>query len=62
MNSSLRSAGRSTHLKILLVSIIASTIVVAVGINARVPDKEAVAVAKAEKSKTYTDSGQATVR
>ena len=35
MNSSLWSAGRNTHLKIVAVSLMASIIVVAIGINAR---------------------------
>jgi len=68
MNSSLWSAGHSTHLKIVAVSLVASIIVVAVGINARL-DTRAIAqvetgpiVVKADKIKTYTDNGGATIR
>ena len=35
MNSSLWSAGHTTHLKIVAVSLVASIVVVAIGINAR---------------------------
>ena len=36
MNSSLWSAGRNTHLKIVAVALMASIVVVIVGINSRV--------------------------
>jgi hypothetical protein len=68
MNSSLWSAGHTTHLKIVAVSLIASIVVVVIGINARV-DAGATAglengpvVVKADKVKTYTDNGGATIR
>jgi hypothetical protein len=68
MNSSLWSAGHTTHLKIVAVSLIASIVVVIVGINARL-DGGAIAgveksqvVVKAGQPKTYTDNGGATIR
>jgi hypothetical protein len=68
MNSSLWSAGHTTHLKIVAVSLIASIVVVAIGINARL-DNAATAgveksqlVVKAGKPTTYTDNGGATIR
>jgi hypothetical protein len=68
MNSSLWSAGHTTHLKIVAVSLVASIVVVAIGMNARL-DSGATAgveksqiVVKAGKAKTFTDSGGATIR
>jgi hypothetical protein len=69
MNTSLWSAGRNTHLKIVVVSLIASIAVVAVGINAHL-DREmtgtrvesADVVIKAGKPKLYTDIDQANIR
>ena len=68
MDTSLWSAGRYTHLKIVFVSVIATIVLVAVGINARVPDSESATVktadtvVKAGKLKAYTDIGQANIR
>jgi hypothetical protein len=68
MDTSLWFAGQYTHLKIVFVSLIASIVLVAVGINARVPDSGAATVAtadivvKAGKPKAYTDIGQANIR
>jgi hypothetical protein len=69
MDSSLWSAGRYTHLKIVAVSLIASIAVVAIGINARLDSSvtteriEATDVTiKAGKPKAYTDIGQANIR
>ena len=68
MNSSLWSAGRNTHLKIVAVSLMASIVVVAIGINARL-DGGATArvgtdqiVVKAGKTKTVTDNSGSTIR
>jgi len=69
MNTSLWSAGRNTHLKIVVVSLIASIAVVAVGINAHL-DRDATAarvetadvVIKAGKPKLYTDIDQTNIR
>ena len=67
MNSSLWSAGHTTHLKIVAVSLIASIVVVVIGTNARL-DAGATAgvesgqVVKAGTAKTYTDNGGATIR
>ncbi|HET7381271.1 MAG TPA: hypothetical protein VFJ59_01615 [Pseudolabrys sp.] len=68
MDTSLWSAGQHTHLKIVFVSLIASIALVAVGINARVPDSGATTVetadivVKAGKLKAYTDIGRANIR
>ena len=44
MNHSLHSADRSTHLKIVVVALVAAIAVVAVGISARVSDSPSVTV------------------
>jgi hypothetical protein len=68
MNSSLWSAGHTTHLKIVAVSLIASIVVVVIGINARLDAgttagvESGPVVVKAGKVKTYTDNGGATIR
>jgi hypothetical protein len=68
MNSSLWSAGRNTHLKIVAVSLMASIVVVFIGINARLDSAATVRVdtdqivVKAGKTKTVTDNGGSTIR
>jgi hypothetical protein len=69
MDSSLWSAGQYTHLKIVVVSLIASIAVVAIGINARLHSGDTSArietadvVIKAGKPRAYTDIGQANIR
>jgi len=69
MDSSLWSAGQFTHLKIVVVSLIASIAVVVIGINARLDSGDATArietadvVIKAGKPRVYTDIGQANIR
>ena len=68
MNSSLWSAGHTTHLKIVAVSLIASIVVVAIGINARFDSATTARtetdhiVIKAGKPTIYTDSGRSTIR
>ncbi|HYC18405.1 MAG TPA: hypothetical protein VEC94_14470 [Pseudolabrys sp.] len=68
MDGSLWSAGQSTHLKIVVVSLVASIAVVAIGINARLDSvaptriETADVVIKAGKTKAYTDIGQANIR
>jgi hypothetical protein len=69
MDSSLWSAGQFTHLKIVVVSLIASIAVVVIGINARLDSGDANArietadvVIKAGKPRAYTDIGQANIR
>ncbi|MFY9602547.1 MAG: hypothetical protein WB540_17685 [Pseudolabrys sp.] len=69
MDSSLWSAGQFTHLKIVVVSLIASIAVVVIGINARLDSGDATArietadvVIKAGKPRAYTDIGQANIR
>lgn len=69
MDSSLWSAGQFTHLKIVVVSLIASIAVVVIGINARLDSGDTTArietadvVIKAGKPRAYTDIGQANIR
>jgi hypothetical protein len=68
MNSSLWSAGRNTHLKIVAVSLMASIVVVFIGINARLDSAATVRVdtdqivVKAGRTKTVTDNGGSTIR
>lgn len=69
MDSSLWSADRHTHLKIVVVSLIASIAVVTIGINARLDCgttaeriKSTNVVIKAGQPKAYTDNGQANIR
>ena len=68
MNSSLWSAGHTTHLKIVAVSLVASIVVVVIGINARLDSgttagvEKSQTVVKAGKAKTFTDNGGATIR
>lgn len=70
MNASLWSAGHGTHLKIVLVSLIASIAVIVVGANGRL-DREATTaraeatgtvVVKAGTSKHYTEIDQSNIR
>ena len=69
MDTSLWSAGYGTHLRIVAVSLIASIVVVFVGLNARLDrdititrDGPANAVVKAGASKHYTETGQPNIR
>ena len=68
MNSTLRSADRITHVKIVLLSLIASIIFVVVGINAHIfgeridATRAQTVVVKAGMPANYTDSGRATIR
>jgi len=62
MNHSLLTADRATHVKIIVVTLIAATIVVSIGISAHVTRVETAAgvrskgpVLKAGKPATYTD-------
>jgi hypothetical protein len=47
MNSTLRTADRATHIRIVVVALVAAVVVVTVGLNARTPDTDAVTVTKA---------------
>jgi signal transduction protein with GAF and PtsI domain len=60
MNSSLWSAGRNTHLKIVAVALMASIVVVVVGINSRVESGSQVVV-KAGQPTVYTGNGGPTI-
>ena len=68
MHSTLNRAGRTTHLKIVLVSLVATIAVVAVGLNARTGSIEttgtadSMAAIKAGKAQHYVDKERATVR
>jgi hypothetical protein len=62
MNSSLWSAGRNTHLKIVAVSLMASIVVVMIGANARHDSGANQIVVKAGQPTIYTDNASATIR
>jgi len=69
MDSSLWSAGQYTHLKIVVVSLIATVAVVAIGLNGRLESgvtteriETADVTIKAGKPKVYTDIGQSNIR
>ena len=69
MDSSLWSAGQYTHLTIVVVSLIASIAVVAIGLNGRLDSgvtteriETTDVTIKAGKPKAYTDIGQANIR
>jgi hypothetical protein len=70
MNSSLWSADRSTHLKIVAVSLVAAIAVLAVGISARISDSGTMTariqtdgpVVKAGKPTTVTVNDLSTIR
>ncbi|MGX7742823.1 hypothetical protein [Rhodopseudomonas parapalustris] len=64
MNHSLHSADRATHLKIVVVALVAGISVAGLGIMARTTaaDSQTAQVIKATKQMTLTDSGQSTVR
>ena len=70
MNHSLVTADRTTHLKIVVVALIAAIVVVAGGITAHVASVETASVrtgieggvVKAGKPATYTRTGNSTVR
>ncbi|MCD0415662.1 MAG: hypothetical protein QM576_17675 [Rhodopseudomonas sp.] len=64
MNHSLHSADRATHLKIVVVALVAGISVAVIGITARTtaPDSQTAQVIKATKQITLTDSGRSTVR
>src|SRR5262245_36034712 len=66
MNSSLLSADRNTHIRILVVALLAGAILVAVGLSARIANTELaeapadVPVLKAGKPAAFATSDQAT--
>jgi hypothetical protein len=68
MNHSLHSADRSTHLKVVVVALVAAIAVIAVGISARMDDSSSVVartqgpVLKAGQPATYTRSETSAVR
>ncbi len=70
MNNMHWSADRNAHLKILAVSLAASLVVIAVGIDARVADRNTATTrvvkedvpAVAGKPRIYTDHASSTIR
>ena len=71
MNSSLRTADRATHVRIVIVALVAAVVVVTVGLNARAPVTDTVTatktridgpVQKAGRPTIYSNSGGSTVR
>ena len=68
MDSTLHRAGSTTHLKIVLVSLVAAIVVVAVGINARTSSTDTAATAagsavvKAGQPPAFAGNEGATVR
>jgi len=71
MNSSLRSADRATHVRIVVVALVAAVAVVTIGLNARAPDTATVTatkvriegpVQKAGRPTLYSNSGASAVR
>jgi flagellar basal body-associated protein FliL len=64
MNHSIHSADRSTHLKIVVVALVAGIAVAAVGISARTSsdNNQTAQVVKAGKPVAVTSSGASVVR
>jgi hypothetical protein len=64
MNHSIHSADRTTHLKIVVVALVASIAVAGIGIGARSSSdySQTAHVAKAGKPMTVTSSDRSTVR
>jgi hypothetical protein len=69
MNHSLMTADRTTHLKMVVVSLVAAIIVVVVGISARLSETrettarlQSAPVMKAEKAVTFTSTEAVRVR
>jgi len=63
MSASLRSADRNTHIRIVVVALIASLAIVAVAISARMPDESTqIVVIKAGAPTNYTEIGRTAVR
>ena len=62
MNSSLWSAGRNTHLKIVAVALMASIVVVVIGVHSRLETETNQIVVKAGQPTVYTDNRGLTIR
>jgi hypothetical protein len=64
MNASIRSADQTTHIKIVVISLLAAIVVVVVGINARNVgvDADARVVSKASKPVNFSIKDIPTVR
>lgn len=62
MNSSLWSAGRNTHLKIIAVALMASIVVVVIGVHSQVENGTNQIVVKAGQPTVYTDNRGPTIR
>jgi len=59
MNSSLRTADRATHLKVVVVAVVATAIVIAVGLHARTSDTGAM-TARIDTNGPALKAGKAT--
>ena len=62
MNSSLWSSGRNTHLKIVAVALMASIVVVVIGLHSRLETGTNQIVVKAGQPTVYTDNRGLTIR
>ena len=62
MSSSLWSAGRNTHLKIVAVALMASIVVVVIGVHSRLETGTNQIVVKAGQPTVYTDNRGPTIR
>jgi hypothetical protein len=61
MNSSIYSADRMTHLKIVVVGLVAATLVAGVGITARLADEPGAATARVQASGPAVKATKTTV-
>jgi len=61
MNSSLRTADRATHIRIVVVALIAAVVVVTVGLNARTPDAGTVTATKVRIDGPVQKAGRPTI-
>ena len=66
MDTTLQGASRTTHLKIILVSLVAATIFVVVGINAKISEGDANSadrgIIKAGQPTTYAGQARVAIR
>jgi hypothetical protein len=60
-NSSLRTADRGTHIRIVVVALVAAVVVVTVGLNARTSDTETVTATKARIDGPVQKAGRPTI-
>ncbi len=60
-NSSLRTADRATHIRIVVVALVAAVVVVTVGLNVSAPDTATVTATKARIDGTVQKAGRPTI-